>query len=60
MTIKGLTAEQGRILRAMEGLLPLAADIAQAKISLVLPVTEEREARVLAGIQGSTDRKSVV
>lgn len=31
MTIKGLTAEQGRILRAMEGLLPLAADIAQAK-----------------------------
>ncbi|MEE3380565.1 MAG: sensor histidine kinase [Succiniclasticum sp.] len=54
MTIKGLTAEQGRILRAMEGLLPLAADIAQAKISLVLPVTEEREARVLAGIQGST------
>ena len=44
MTIKGLTAEQGRILHAMQGLLPLAADIAQARISLVLPVTEELEA----------------
>ena len=54
MTIKGLTAEQGRILHAMQGLLPLAADIAQARISLVLPVTEELEARVLAGLTGNT------
>ena len=47
--IQALTKEQDRILRSMQVLLPLAADIAQAKISLVVPVTERGEARSLPG-----------
>ena len=53
--IHALTEEQERILQSMKVLLPLASDIAQAKISLVVPVTEQGEARLLTGSGKKSD-----